>query len=434
MAIIKLDNVAATASITIQLIKDYSMYNSEIISSNGTIFQSTDSETTLTLRVYKGVEDITSKITDIEWKRFYFSGDDLKEDYSWGDNKTNKQKVSLYKDEINEKSIIQANGYSMIDGHRELVTTARITIIKISDVYISDIAPEDPGDNMMWMDINNDPPILKLWKEDLQRWITSGTDIPIVKNIIRNSNFWNNNLTEYYENRNNSYIYAPEIITNQNKNWLTLRARSNATDGGGILQKIQYPITANSNYIFSFIGYANDNEHSGAVTISIDSIGKDGKVTTILEKDNVLKTDITSISVPFKTLENTKDLQVYIGTKNKTDCYVYITELSLYNSPVYYPWELCPEDIDKQMINKLNNDRASVFKTFTDNGAIKAIYESGGQYFIKATYIVPEVVEMSAFTAFKNEDFATLQSQYIDLKTKYDALEARLKTLEDANK
>ena len=39
---INLDNIAATAAITIQLIKDYSMYDSEIISSNGTIFQSTD--------------------------------------------------------------------------------------------------------------------------------------------------------------------------------------------------------------------------------------------------------------------------------------------------------------------------------------------------------------------------------------------------------
>ena len=80
MAIIKLENIAATASITIQLIKDYSMYTSEIISSNGTIFQSTDTSTTLTLKIYKGIEDITNKITDIEWSRFYFNNDELVED------------------------------------------------------------------------------------------------------------------------------------------------------------------------------------------------------------------------------------------------------------------------------------------------------------------------------------------------------------------
>ena len=96
MAVIKLENIAATASITLQLIKDYSMYDSEIISSNGTIFQSTDTDTTLSLRVYKGIEDITYKITDIKWSRFYFQGDELVEDFDWGADKNNKHKVNIH--------------------------------------------------------------------------------------------------------------------------------------------------------------------------------------------------------------------------------------------------------------------------------------------------------------------------------------------------
>jgi hypothetical protein len=439
MATIKLDNVAATASITIQLIKDYSMYNSEIISSNGTIFQSTDTDTTLTLRVYKGVEDITNKITDIEWKRFYFSGDELREDYSWGENKVNKQRITLYKDEVEEKSIIQANGYSIIEGQRELVTTARITIIKISDVYISDIAPIDPSDNMMWMDTNNDPPVLKLWKEEMNVWVSSGTDIPIVKNIIRNSNFWSSNLNEYYEIKNSDYIYAPEIITNQSKRWLTLRSINASGNGGGISQKIQYPITANSNYIFNFIGYIESGSND-SVTIKIDSFDKYGNISTILEKDNKLNTSITSISIPFKTLDTTKELQVYIGTKNKTNCYCHITELSLYNSSVFYPWELCPEDVDKQITNKLDSNRSSVFNTLTDNGAFRAIYESNGQYFIRSTYIMPRVLEETDFNSFKTNEFAALQTKYNELEakytvleSKYTALESRIRALEDAN-
>ena len=160
---INLDNIAATAAITIQLIKDYSMYDSEIISSNGTIFQSTDTSTTLTLKVYKGIEDISNKILDIEWNKFYFQDDELIEDIPWGVDKKNKIKVALLKDDINEKCIIQANGYSTIEGKRELVTTARITIIKISDIYVSDIKPLDPSDKMMWMDTNIVPPTLKIW-------------------------------------------------------------------------------------------------------------------------------------------------------------------------------------------------------------------------------------------------------------------------------
>ena len=198
MAIINLENIAATASITIQLIKDYSMYDSEIISSNGTIFQSTDTSTTLTFKVYKGIEDISDKIVDIEWSRFYFNNDELEEDTSWGSDKKNRPRVVLNKDNIEEKSIIQASGYSMIEGRRELVTTARITIIKISDIYISDITPINPSDKMMWMDTNLVPPTLKIWSDELGYWMTSGMEIPVIKNLIRNSNFWTN-IDEYYE-------------------------------------------------------------------------------------------------------------------------------------------------------------------------------------------------------------------------------------------
>ena len=447
MAIIKLDNVAATASITIQLIKDYSIYNSEIISSNGTIFQSTDTDTTLTLRVYKGVEDITNKITDIEWSRFYFSGDDLREDYVWGENKKNKNKVVLYKDEIEEKSIIQASGYSMIEGHRELVTTARITMIKISDVYISDITPVDPSDNMMWMDTNNDPPVLKLWKEDLGIWISSGTDIPIVKNIIRNSNFWTS-LDGYYDIVNSNHINTPDIITAENKRWVTLRSKNANSNSGGISQEIQYPITANSNYIFSFIGYLESKSYNGTVTIKINSIDKNNKTTTILEENHILNTSITSISIPFKTLDSSSGIEFYIGTKNKSNCYCYVTELSLYNSSVYYPWELCPEDVDRQITNKLDGDRLSVYNALTNNGSFKAFYESNNQYYIRASYIIPKLVEYDEFDSFKENEIATLQNKYTTLETNYNnllnnyntlnnlvtTLEQRIKTLEDANK
>ena len=184
MAVINLENIAATASITIQLIKDYSMYESEIISSNGTIFQSTDTDTTLTFRAYKGVEEVTDKMASIEWSKFYFNNDELQEDPYWGTNKRNQKKVVLNKDDIEGKSIIQVSGYAIIDGNRELVTTARITMIKISDIYISDITPVDPSDKMMWMDTNSTPPTLKIWSEELGYWITSGMDVPIIKNLI----------------------------------------------------------------------------------------------------------------------------------------------------------------------------------------------------------------------------------------------------------
>jgi hypothetical protein len=419
VAVIKLENIAATASITLQLIKDYSMYDSEIISSNGTIFQSTDTDTTLSLRVYKGIEDITYKITDIKWSRFYFQGDELVEDFDWSADKDNKHKVNLHKDEIEGKSIIQAAGYSMIEGRRELVTTARITIIKISDVYVSDIEPEDPSDEMMWMDTNKTPPILKIWDEDLKAWISSGTDIPIVKNFIRNSNFWTE-VNDYYEIVNDSNIETA-IEVYQNKNWLSLKTINRRANNGGIAQTIQYPITKNSSHIFSFIAYkqTNNGYNGNNIHIKITEIDSKGQERDIINKQERLETSISTIEVPFKTTNKTEQLVVYLGTEqgSKMSSF-YVTELSLYNSAVYYPWELCPEDVDKQMNTKLDNNRLSVFNTLTDNNNYKAIYESNNQYYIRQEYIVPAVATATAL----NTTNTNVTNNYNELLGKHNEL------------
>ena len=417
MAIIKLENIAATASITIQLIKDYSMYTSEIISSNGTIFQSTDTNTTLTLKIYKGIEDITNKITDIEWSRFYFNNDELVEDRDWGKDKKNKQKIVLYKDEIEEKSIIQASGFSSIEGSRELVTTARITIIKISDIYISDIMPVNPSDKMMWMDTNKTPPTLKIWSDELGYWMSSGIDVPIVKNLIKNSNFWAP-VDDYYTIENSNQIQTPVRVSYQNKQWLKLESKNTNGQSGGVCQEIQYPIQPNSNYIFSLIGY-REGYLSQNVLIKIVSLNENGIATTIIEDDYSLGTNITSVSVPFTTLNNTKKLEIHLLTTDaRVIRKIYVTELSLYNSSVYYPWELCPDDVDKQMNAKLDNSRTSVFNTLTDNGRFQAIYESENQYYIRAAYITPTIVEKTVFDALQTK-VTELETQLTNLKTQY---------------
>ena len=417
MAIIKLENIAATASITIQLIKDYSMYTSEIISSNGTIFQSTDTSTTLTLKIYKGIEDITNKITDIEWSRFYFNNDELVEDRDWGRDKKNKQKIVLYKDEIEEKSIIQASGFSSIEGSRELVTTARITIIKISDIYISDIMPVDPSDKMMWMDTNKTPPTLKIWSDELGYWMSSGIDVPIVKNLIKNSNFWAP-VDDYYTIENSNQIQTPIRVSYQNKQWLKLESKNTNGQSGGVYQEIQYPIQPNSNYIFSLIGYG-EGYLSQNVLIKIVSLNESRETTTIIEDDYSLGTSITSVSVPFTTLNDTEKLEIHLLTTDaKATKKVYVTELSLYNSSVYYPWELCPDDVDKQMNTKLDNSRTSVFNTLTNNGEFQAIYESENQYYIRAAYITPTIVEKTVFDALQTK-VTELETQLTNLKTQY---------------
>jgi hypothetical protein len=398
MAVINLENIAATASITIQLIKDYSMYESEIISSNGTIFQSTDTDTTLTLRIFKGVEDITNKITDIEWSKFYFDREELKEDVGWRDGKQNEKRIVLDKDDIEGKSIIQASCYSMIEGNRELVSTARLTFIKISDVYVSDVTPSGPSDKMMWMDTKVSPPVLKIWDETKKIWVSSGTETPIVKNHIKNSNFWTD-IDGYYDIVNSNTVGTPTIISYKNKRWVSMQSRNLLGASGGLEQEIQYPVLPNSSYMFNCIAYKDsDAYYSGnKLKVTITSINDRDEETEVENESITLNNEITSVSVPFKTLNDTMKLKVYIGTQNNRRCWFYVTELSLYNSAVYYPWEPCPDDVNNQMNVKLDNDRASVFNTLTDNNSYKAIYESGNQYYIRAEYITPAVAAKDDF-------------------------------------
>ena len=443
MAVINLENIAATASITIQLIKDYSMYESEIISSNGTIFQSTDTDTTLTFRAYKGIEEVTDKMTSIEWSKFYFNNDELQEDPSWGMNKKNQKRVVLNKDDIEGKSIIQVSGYAIIDGNRELVTTARITMIKISDIYISDITPVDPSDKMMWMDTNSTPPTLKIWSDDLGYWISSGMDVPIVKNLIRNSNFWDV-IDNYYTITNPSCISTPTRTSYINKQWATLKSKNSDNESGGITQEIQYPIVANSNYMFSFIGYRESIlEYTGrSVTVRIISVDNKNETTDIINMTYELDTSISTIKIPFTTLNDTEKIRIYLGTQRMASCYFYITELSLYNSSVYYPWELCPEDINKQITTKLDNSRASVFNTLTENNKYKAIYEFEGQYYIRSDYLVPKVAPITelysvidsinktnSLIATMQNDINILQENLSISKSKYNELELKHETL-----
>lgn len=431
MAVIKLENIAATASITIQLIKDYSMYESEIISSNGTIFQSTDTNTTLTFRAYKGIEEVTNKINDIEWSKFYFDGDDLKEDPTWGLNKKNLKKVVLDKDDIEEKSIIQASGYSIIEGSRELVTTARITVIKISDIYISDITPISPSDKMMWMDTNQTPPTLKIWSDDLGYWISSGMEVPVIKNLIRNSNFWSE-ITNYFTVYNSSHLTNLARIINQNKQWLNLKSKNANSQRAGVYQDIQYPIIQNSNYILSFIGY-RDNMAGNEINIIVESFDKNNNSSILIDKKEQLNTSITSVSVNFTTPNDVEKIRIYFCTEDRAQSSFYITELSLYNASVYYPWEPCPEDTDKQIGTKLDNNRLSVFNTLTNNNAYRAIYESENQYYIRSEYIVPAVVSQTDFNSAYNNlsnRVTQLETKVTQLETKYSQLETKYNQLE----
>ncbi|MGL4877898.1 hypothetical protein [Paraclostridium dentum] len=75
-------DVLTRASMTIQIIEDVAIYKAQLFSSNGNIFSLSETETDVHVKVFKALEDITAKFTDITWKRFSSTSGNYEEDLS----------------------------------------------------------------------------------------------------------------------------------------------------------------------------------------------------------------------------------------------------------------------------------------------------------------------------------------------------------------
>jgi outer membrane murein-binding lipoprotein Lpp len=176
------------------------------------------------------------------------------------------------------------------------------------------------------------------------------------------------------------------------------------------------------------------------INIIVESFDKNNNSSILIDKKEQLNTSITSVSVNFTTPNDVEKIRIYFCTEDRAQSSFYITELSLYNASVYYPWEPCPEDTDKQIGTKLDNNRLSVFNTLTNNNAYRAIYESENQYYIRSEYIVPAVVSQTDFDSAYNNlsnrvtqletKVAQLETKYNQLETKYNQLETKYNQLE----
>ena len=91
----------------------------------------------------------------------------------------------------------------------------------------------------------------------------------------------------------------------------------------------------------------------------------------------------------------------------------------------------------------------SVFNTLTDNGSMRAIYESEGQYYIRSEYIIPKVAMQEDFEDLKSKnnslqsltqsllqrvqdlesDYNTLQNNYNTLQNNYNTLQNKMNDL-----
>ncbi len=382
-------NNVITATITLYKIEEVSLYQAELISTNGNIFHPYDINTDLIFRVYLNNEDITNKFTDIEWMKYSYDKDLMIEDLGWGQVHQGKSSISITRDDVKSKCVIQTDAYMLINNIKTCVASARITLIDVNELYSNTEPPINPTDGSLWVNTSHTPPIIYSWNSVLSKWIEVGKTTPYVRNLIHNSNFWRLN-TESYLVDNSESLYDVKIENIEGKEWANLKSRRLTQENisAGLCQNTIYPIVKNSDYCFSFlIRRFKDTIHDGEhVCCKIVSLNENKESKVLINELIYFDSDKDAqISIPFQTLSDTNSIRYFIGVEPNKMCNYYITQLSLYNTKKYYPWELAPEDVQLQLDNKLNNDHMSVFNALTREGTMEGIYkrfdEDGSEHF-----------------------------------------------------
>lgn len=381
-------NVITRSSITLQIIEDVAIYKAELFSSAGNIFQPTDKSTEITVRVFKGLVDITDTFTDIIWKRFTFDSDNIIEDLEWG-NKFNGQKTILVsKQDINEKAKIQCEVYDTIMGERTLVAVESITIVDVNDLKPSETPPENPTHGQIWLDSSVEPPVIKMWDSIRKQWITISSSDPQIRNFIRNSNFFtrNFNLWEKLEP-----VDLMEVKYYAGGMWARFKQDSPSMVARGISQFVKNA-RQKSDYTVQVKAARNTNDevYIGGLTMSVYSIDKDN-IKTLIKEDTCILTETPKI-YSFKTvsLENTVKLEVQFTAEKNKACDISFTETMIANTSLLTPWELAPEDVMDAINGKMNHEE--IFNALTDNGKIQGIFtqkddEGNTNFYFNASYI-----------------------------------------------
>jgi hypothetical protein len=352
------NNVLTRSSITLQLIEDVAIYKAELYSSSGNIFRQSDSETELTVKVFKGFNDITNKFTDIIWRRFSFNEEDIVEDLTWGNAFNGLKTITVTKADVNEKVKIQCEVYDVIYGERTLVATESITIIDVNDLKPSISPPNNPIEGQIWLDSSIEPAILKMWDSVRNTWLPIGQSDSNTKNFFRNANFFKRSF-EYWDFE--GYLQTKEILMLAGNTFARMKHSNITGNYNGISQtfndvkkKGKYTIQAKSKL------YGQDVSLIGGLCVSIlsgiDIKDEGGNILetryTLVKEENFQLTDILQeVFLTITTLNETEKLKIiYSGDKN-SGFDILLTETKLENNTKKSSWDLAPEDVAEAVSN-----------------------------------------------------------------------------------
>ena len=377
-----LKDLICRGNITLEIVDDFVLYKAELMSSIGNIFRNNDTETEITLSVFKGLDDITHKFTDIEWKRFTFDSNG-EDDKSWGDKHKGKRTITVTKEEIEGKAVIQCAVYQMIEGERSLVAAQSITFIDINDMVPSAKPPLNPMDGEIWIDNSVDPPVIKVWDEEKGQWITITVAGASTKNLINNSNFWK--AYDFTDFKLVGNLQDYRIAPYQGKRYAQLRSDFYDNEIRGFYQDISKSYYPEETYLMQAKAYILDETgmYDGGISFRIvDVTTKQGPnleeievETEIISKTFKLRNDkVSTVHTTFTMPTKINKLRVYVYGEKEKAFHIAVTELSLSHNTQLHDWEMSDDDLQWKIDNKVSNDPKEVFNALTDGGKMQGIY------------------------------------------------------------
>lgn len=185
----------ASGQICIHTVEDPTIYKLDLTSSVGEIITSDVDLITINAVLTSDSKDITDKCSNVIWRKYIYDLNVAILDTTWGSEFEGLDQVELTTEEIYSKCKIECEMYLRDDNNKEKkVAINYITLIDINDLRPTKNEPPNPKDGDLWLDMNFEPPLLKVYLDG--KWIRLNEEMPDIEGLIKDLKAINTKVTD----------------------------------------------------------------------------------------------------------------------------------------------------------------------------------------------------------------------------------------------
>lgn len=176
--------IIASNQISIHVVEDPTIYRLDLTSSVGELITSDVDSITITAILTGDRKDITNQCSNIVWRKYIYDLNVPVLDNTWGAEFEGLDEIVLTSEEIFTKCKIECEAYlAGNDGQDHRVAGHYLTLVDVVDLRPSLVEPSNPKDGDLWLDINFNPPILKVYLDG--KWVELNSQIQDIEELLK---------------------------------------------------------------------------------------------------------------------------------------------------------------------------------------------------------------------------------------------------------